>query len=73
MAVELAYIMTNENADRVIAAVLWKHPKPPGETMGDAAWVRAKIKEHIVKLVHQYERHQAYVALNVEEDPSVIT
>jgi hypothetical protein len=73
MAVELKYAMTDENADRVIAAVLWKNPKPPGVTVSDAAWVRVKIREHIVKLVHQYERHQAYVALNVEEDPTVIT
>ena len=57
--VELKYTMTEVNAKRVVAAVLWKNPRPPGTVGSNAAWVRAKIKEHIVKLVHQYERHQA--------------
>lgn len=71
--VELTYTMTAENAERVIAAFLWRHPKPPEETMSDAAWARDKIRGQVVKLVHQYERYQAYLAMNVVEDPGVIT
>lgn len=73
MSVDLQFTMSDANAQRVLAAYLWKYPKPSGETMSDPAWVKAKIRGEIVKLVFQHERHQAYLALDVVEDPTVVT
>ena len=70
---QITFTIPNDKKDRVTEAILGLHPNEDPDNFNTLQWAKEVIRRQIIEWVHIWEEREAFKAVTVDRDDTIIS